>query len=84
MIEMCPCGNLGHDPTKRRMLGELRPKLIGEYPWTIRRCGDDCCGSLVATRFNAENYHRTERAILATTTFDRYAAAVDQPGGAIS
>jgi len=29
MIEMHPRGNLGYDPTKRRMFGELRPKLIG-------------------------------------------------------
>jgi hypothetical protein len=29
MIEMRPRGNLGYDPTKRRMFGELRPKLIG-------------------------------------------------------
>ena len=29
MIEMRPRGNLGHDPTKRSMFGELRLKLIG-------------------------------------------------------
>jgi hypothetical protein len=26
---MRPRGNLGHDPTKRSMFGELRSKLIG-------------------------------------------------------
>ena len=29
MIEMCPGGNLGYDPPKRRMFGDLRSKLIG-------------------------------------------------------
>ena len=29
MIEMCPSGNLGYDPAKRRVFGELRSQLIG-------------------------------------------------------
>ena len=28
MVEMRPCGDLGHDAAKRGMFGELRPELI--------------------------------------------------------
>ena len=85
MIEMRPCGNLGYDPTKRRMFDELRTQLIGKYPWTLRRRRDDCRGGLVATRFDAENDHRADPAILVIGTLQPVCCrARDQPGGATS
>ena len=85
MIEMRPRSNLGYDTTKRRMFDELRPKLIGQYPRTLRGRGNNCRGGLVAAGFNAEDDHRTEAMVFEPATSEwRNAAPGDQPGAATS
>ena len=81
MIKVSPSGDFGDDAAIGRVFVELRAKQIGKDPRSRRAIGDNCRGSLVATRLDAQNDHRGRRSKGLVRLRSR---AADYPGCATS